>query len=351
MKRIIAVMALLTLLTFTLTGCGDKKETQQPANAPQQVITLKMADIFPVTHVYANDVAKFFIKRVEELTKGKVKIEYYPSEQLGKQKDLLNLTSQGVADIGYMAPTVLAGQLPLNTVMALPNFTSSLDGSKIYMKLANGVLADEFKKYGVKPLYTFTTPQYDVCTVKKEIKKPEDLKGLKLRTPGGIYDRIAQAYEVTPVVIPTTEVYEGTQRGVVDGFFMNYVTMNSYKLNELVKYTTQGAKFGAFPIVECINEKTFEKLPDDVKKAIIQAGVETSLHAGEVNDREAAKLGEEFEKKGLKIYRLTPEEEILWKEPIKNISQVWIEDMEKKGLPGKKVYEEFDKVCKEVVKK
>ncbi|MCL6612006.1 MAG: TRAP transporter substrate-binding protein DctP [Peptococcaceae bacterium] len=349
MKKTLAVLALLLMFSFIVTGCGDKKDT--PAQSTkQQVITLKMADIYPVTHIYATDVAKFFINRVEELTQGRVKIEYYPAEQLGKQKDLLNLTSQGVADIGYMAPTVLAGQLPLNTVMALPNYTTSSQGSKIYWKLANGVLMDEFKKYGVRPVYAFTTPQYDVCTVKKEVKKPEDLKGLKLRTPGGIYDKIAQAYGVTPVVIPTTEVYEATQRGVVEGFFMNYVTMNSYKLNELVKYSTMGARFGAFPIVECINEKTWEKMPEDVKKAIMQAGEETSMHAGEVNDREAAKLAGEFEKKGLKLYRLSPEEEKLWKEPIKDLSQIWIEEMEKKGLPGKKVYEEFDKVCKEVVR-
>lgn len=350
MKKITAVLAVLLLFSLILTGCGDKKDTKAQPSTQQQVITLKMADIYPVTHIYANDVAKFFIKRVDELTQGRVKIEYYPSEQLGKQKDLLNLTSQGVADIGYMAPTVLAGQLPLNTVMVLPNYTTSTQGSKIYMKLANGVLMEEFKKYGVRPVYAFTTPQYDVCTAKKEVKKPEDLKGLKLRTPGGIYDKIAQAYGVTPVVIPTTEVYEGTQRGVVEGFFMNYVTMNSYKLNELVKYTTMGALFGAFPIVECINDKTWEKLPEDIKKAITQAGEETSIHAGEVNDKEAAKLAGEFEKKGLKIYKLSAEEEKIWKEPMKNISQVWIEDMEKKGLPGKKVFDEFDKVSKEVVK-
>lgn len=354
--RLLAAAALFAFVALLAAGCGgqkaaeEKKEQPQAKQEAQQEIKLKMADSFPVTHLFSADIAKFFIKRTEELTNGKVKIEYYPAEQLGKLKDLLNLTSQGVADIAYVAPTFLAGQLPLNTVMVLPNYTTAKEGSAIYHRLAGSVLMDEFKKYGVRPIFVYTTPQYDVGTVKKQIKSPGDLKGMKIKTSGGIYDKIAQKYGVTPVVVPSPEIYEATQRGIVEGNFLSYVSVKGYRVYELEKYHTLGAAFGGYPVAYVINEKTWEKLPADIQKALLQAGEETSKHAGEVIDKQQEELAVEFEKQGMVIYRLTPEEQKKWREPLKGIENEWIQDMEKKGLPGKKVYEEFEKVCKEIVK-
>lgn len=355
MKKFISLLALLTILLFALAGCGGQKQAASPGTGgkpqeKQEVITLKMADYLPVTHILSTDCARFFINRVQELTNGRVKIEYYPAEQLGKQKDLLNLTSQGVTDIGIVLPTVISGQLPLNTVIVLPEWTTATQGSEIYNKLCKGVLMPEFQKYGVRPIFPYTNPQYDVGTVKKPIKKPEDLKGLKLKTIGGIYDKIAARYGVTPVVIPTPETYEAVQRGIVEGVFWSLVSVKGYRVNELEKYHTLGASFGGNPLVYVINEKKWQSLPKDIQEAIAKAGDEASKHAGEVNDKEQARLAKEFEQQGMTLYRLTPEEQKKWREPLKGIEQEWIDDMEKKGLPGKQVYEEFHKLCQEIVK-
>ncbi|MCL6449655.1 MAG: hypothetical protein K6U04_16245 [Armatimonadetes bacterium] len=47
---------------------------------------------------------------------------------------------------------------------------------------------------------------------------------------------------------------------------------------------------------------------------------------------------------------MSPEEQAKWREPLKNIGQIWVDEMEKKGLPGRKVFEEFAKACNQVVK-
>ncbi|MGQ9825118.1 MAG: TRAP transporter substrate-binding protein [Desulfotomaculales bacterium] len=352
MRKLSYLLGIFLVLALATVGCSGKGTTPSTGEQPgkQEVITLKLADSVPVTHTNSAVVAKFFIKRIEELTNGRVKIEYYPAEQLGKQKDLLNMCSQGITDIAMVAPSFLAGQLSLNTVMILPFYSTATEGTAIYMRLnASGLLADEFKKYNVRPIIVHTTPQYDIVTVKKQIKSPSDLKGMKIKTSGGIYNKIAEKYGIVPVEVPSPETYEATQRGIVEGVLFSYPAIKSYRLNELAKYVTFGASFGGYPCVYVMNEQKFQSLPEDIRKALTQVGEETSKVAGEAWDKEEEKLLKEFEQQGLVIYRLSPEEKGKWKEYIKGIDQIWIEDMEKKGLPGKKVYEEFEKACKEGV--
>ncbi|MQL51764.1 hypothetical protein GFC01_05705 [Desulfofundulus thermobenzoicus] len=354
MKKVVYFLCAIFLLAIILAGCGGQKQATTGGATGQQsgdkTITLKMSDYYPVTHIASSDLAKFFIDRVEKLTNGKVKIEYYPAEQLGKLKDQLNLTSQGVVDIGLAPASFLAGQLPLNTVMILPEWVTARQGSEVYNKLSKGSLMQEFQKYGVRPVFVYTFPQYDVGTVKKPIKSPEDLKGMKLKTSGGLFDKIAQRYGVTPVVVPSPEIYESTQRGVVEGNILNLVSTKSYRANELEKYHTFGAALGGYPAAYVINEKAWQKLPEDVQKALIQAGDEASKHAGEVFDAEQEKLAKEFEQQGMTIYRLTDADREVWRKPLQGLEKEWIDEMEGKGLPGKQVYEEFHKLCQQTAK-
>lgn len=350
MKKLLCLALVLTLLVFTAAGCGGQQAVKTSGDQPKQVVTLKMADYFPVTHTFSTEVAKYYIQEVEKRSEGKVKIDYYPSEQLGKLKDLLNITSQGITDIGLVCPSFIAGQVPLNTVMILPEYTTASEGSAILQRLIKGALVDEYKKYNVKPIFGFTTPQYDVGTVKKPITKVEDFKGMKLKTSGGLYDKIAEKLGATPVVVPSPEIYEATQKGVVDGNFLNYVSAKSYRVNELEKYHTYGATFGGYPMIYAINEKSWQKLSPDIQKILLEAGEAASKRGGEAIDKHQDELVKQFESQGMKIYRLTPEDKKQWKEPFKDVAQDWVKDMEGKGLPGKKVYEEFSKACKEIAK-
>ena len=121
-------------------------------------------------------------------------------------------------------------------------------------------LQAELGKYKVRPLSVFTTSQYDAGTVSKPINKPEDLKGLRLKSSGGIFERIAQRYGIIPVTIASPEVYEATQRGVVDGNIFSLASIAGYRVNELEKYHTLGMRLGGFPSMYVINQKKFAAL-------------------------------------------------------------------------------------------
>ncbi len=344
MKKINLLLAVVLICFFFLENPGLVQG--------QEVITLKMADSFPIGHFNYKSSLKF-CKRVEELSNNKVKIEYYPAEQLGKLKDLLTLTGKGLVDIAYVPPSFFVGQVPLQSVMILPFWTTAAEGQEIYYRLMEACpeLRQEFEKYGVRPLRVYSTSQYDVGTAKKPVRSPEDLKGLKLKTSGGIFDYIAKQYGVIPVTIPGPEMYEALQRGVIEGCILSYPSTKGYRVNELEKYHTLGLRLGGYPSTYTINEKKWKNLPQDVQKVLLQAAKEADEEFGKGWGEEELMLAEQFKKEGMVIYRVSSKtERAKWGAPLKGIEEIWIKDMEKKGLPGKKIFENFQKICEQVAK-
>lgn len=342
MKKIMFVIAIITAATVLLIAPAAVRAGEEP-------IILKMADSFPIGHP-GHKLALGYIEQVEKMVPGKVKIQHYPAQQLGKMKDLLKLCQGGITDIAYIAPSFFSGQLPLNTVMVLPFWTTAMEGTEIYQTLLkeSPELRNELLKYNVRPLSVFATSQYDVGTVKKQVKSPEDLKGLRLKTSGGIFDKIAKNYGIKPVTVASPEVYEATQRGIIDGNIFSLSSVKGYRVNELEKYHTFGLRMGGFPSMYAINDKTWKKLPPDVQNALVKSAEQISAIFAFVWDKKNKELVEEFQKQGMIIEHIKDENRAKWDAPLKGVEQEWIKDMNKRGLAGEKVFNQFKKVCDKV---
>ncbi len=121
-------------------------------------------------------------------------------------------------------------------------------------------------------------------------------------------------------------------------------------MNELEKYHTLGLRLGGYPSGFQINEKKWKSLPQDVQKVVWQAAKDEDKDFAETWDKEQLMLAEQFEKEGMVIYRVSSKaERAKWGVPLKGIEEIWIKDMEKKGLPAaKKVFENFKTFCEQV---
>lgn len=333
-KRFIITSLALVLVAASLAGCGGKKEQPaKQAQPEQQAIKLKVADLFPTTHPVSVDGISLWMKRVQELTGGKVQFEYYPSEQLGKAKDLLKVVQNKVADVAFVGPSYVTANMPLSGVMELPGaFPASVAGEQAYWKLCQGtMLKPEFLKNGVVPVFVYTLPPYEVWTMQKQVKVPGDMKGLKMRSVGGVMDQTISLLGGSPVALPITEMYESLQKKVVDGTILGAISVKPYKVQELLKYTTLGASVGSFVGVYCVNEGVWKSLPENVQKAMIQAGEETSKHLAEVLDKQAQDLLQEFEKGGIKVYKLSAGDQKQWLELVSPVEKDWVKKMESSG--------------------
>jgi TRAP-type C4-dicarboxylate transport system substrate-binding protein len=303
-----------------------------------QVVKLTLADQNPVTGWGPIHALQPWAKKVEEATKGKVKIEIYPSQTLAKGPDIWNAVKSGIADIGWCFHGYWPGMTPLADVISLPAlpFTTAEKGSEILWKLYEKFpeIQSEFKD--VKVLMLWVSQPYLLITTKKQVKTLEDIKGLKIRMTGGPPTDQMKALGGVPMLIPMPDNYISLQKGVIDGMGAPWEAILSFRLYEVVKYYT-GTPFPAVYFSMSMNKNKWGGLPKDIQKAIMSvSGLEGSKFWGR-NFFDTPKEGvyEKAKETGREIiyYDLPSNERERWLEVGgKPIWKDWVKKMEGKGL-------------------
>jgi len=347
---------LLACLALLLAGCnaapaGTGSEKQEPDNqaAAGEPITLSLADYQSPKHFQSVNGTQKWMKRVEELTNGKVKFNYYPGEQLAKASDLLDLVRTGGADLANICHCYVAGKMPYLGVTTLPGLIQSAEeGTRASMELIHQepILSTDFLANGIRPLYSYMSSPYEIYTASKPVKTLNDMKGLKIRNAGGYSGKMLELLGAVPVTISAPEQYEALARKTIDGTLFTINSFPTYKLDEVIRYGTKGVNGPPTMFVIAINEKVWEKLPEDVKKAMMQAGTEINQSLGRATDESSSQILDELKKQG-KIQVVDVDQEA-FRQAVSGIEQEWIKDMEAGG------YSEAEKVLqmyKEAIQK
>jgi TRAP-type C4-dicarboxylate transport system substrate-binding protein len=212
----------------------------------QEKITLRLADSLPNGHVIHELVAKPFMELVTKATNGQVAFQHFRSEQLGKAKDMAQLTVAGVADLAYIVPSYSSDKYPLTAVAELPGILDTeCQGSLAFYKISHigGILeTKEFAPNQLRPLVTIALPAYQIQLANSRvIKTAKDLEGLKIRTTGGAMDLMMRS---VPVRMAAPEIYESLTRGTLDGLIFSYQSSVSYDFGKILKSGTEGLNFG-----------------------------------------------------------------------------------------------------------
>lgn len=309
------------------------------AGAQEKKLVLRVADQFPQGHFLPRYGIKPWMEQVTKATNGEIQFEYYPAEQLGKAKDLLSVVQNGVADIVLFAPSYASDKMPLTAALELPGmFTSSCHGSQTFAKLARpeGILGrQEYALNGVRVLFAAVYPPYQLVSAKRKIDGPKDIEGMKLRVLGGAMELTVRRLKGVGVKMASPEAFEAISRGTLDGAIFSYgVTVN---YNIPTKYVTAGPGFGSAAAVFIISESRWKQLPDHVKKAMTDAGVEAgaSLCAG--MDKEEASDLEKLKAKGVTVVRWAGAERTAMEAVLAEVARDWAAEVDKRGKPGSEV--------------
>lgn len=252
--------------------------------ASAQTVTLRVADSLPSNHIIHQIATKPFIEAVERLSQGKIKLQHFPGEQLGKAKDLLMLTQSGVADIGYVGPSYQSDKMPLSSALELPgSFADDCQGAKALWSLThNGGFLEknEFTPNKVVPLVTMVLPPYQILLASgKKVATLKDLAGLKVRSAGGAMDFMVKSLDMVPVRMTPPEVYESLSRGTVDGAIFPYQSAQSYGFANKIKTGTYKENFGTVVLTYSIGAAKWQSLPEATRQILMKAGQEVSLAA------------------------------------------------------------------------
>lgn len=323
---------LLVVFSLFIAGCGSKSSSGSGDDSSgEEKIVLKVASFFADTSTTYQRFVKPWMERVTERTEGRVEFDYYPSEQLGKAGDLLKLTRDRVTDLSMLPTIYYASEMPiLNTLQNMPGITETsyqaTMGMWDFIQENEDVLEHEFLKNGVRPLGALNSPPYQIWSKDLEIRTPEDLEGLKIKTAGGMSNKFFEFAGAVPVTVTFPEMYEAVEKGVVDALSIDGKPLISSGVDELL---THGVitNYGTSLQTLIINENVWQSLPDDVKEIMLETGLEVTEEIG-IHESEIAKeFFEEF-KTEKTIVDLTEEEQQAWKKLAEDFQKKWIDENE-----------------------
>ncbi|NBS57992.1 MAG: C4-dicarboxylate ABC transporter [Betaproteobacteria bacterium] len=312
----------------------------------QEKITLRLADSLPSGHVIHELVGKPFSELVTKATNGQVVFQHFPAEQLGKAKDMAQLTVAGVADIAYVVPSYSSEKYPLTAVAELPGiFDTQCQGSLAFYKVShNGGLLEqkEFAPNQLRPLLTIALPAYQIQLANgRVVKSAKDLEGLKIRTTGGAMDLMMRSIKGVPVRMAAPEVYESLSRGTLDGIIFSYQSSVSYSLGKLLKSGTEGLNFGTAMITYSIGETKWKSLPEGVRKALIQAGEQVTREGCKRFEEGERGAAEKIKAQGMKVIEFGAADKKVFNDAFSHVSQDWAQDLDKRGKPGTETFKAF----------
>jgi TRAP-type C4-dicarboxylate transport system substrate-binding protein len=336
-KIAVAIAASIALLSGCATTTDD----------PDQ-ITLVMADSFPQTHPLALGGTNEMIETLqsEKAKELGIDLEYYASGQLGDQKDMVSVLRSGVADIAPVSPAYVGPELQLSNIGDLPGYVGNAHaGASAVMDLLkpSGILyKEEWKPREIRALWAASIPHYEAMTAKRQVTTPNDLSGTTIRSTGGAADRAVDFVGAAGVSMPLGEMYEAVSRGTVDGTLASPVSVASYRLGEVLDYSTNGARLGAFTVTYAVSLNTWNQLNDQQRKFIEQASKIAQDGAADQVEKAQIKGLKQMKDEGVEFHDVTDEERPLWNAMVEPVVNGWSRDLEERGLPAKKVVSEYE---------
>ncbi|HKU70740.1 MAG TPA: TRAP transporter substrate-binding protein [Burkholderiales bacterium] len=232
-----------------------------------------------------------FAKDVNEALKGKVEVKTFHSSQLGSDEQMIKGIRVGAPEM-QVPSTVMSTVDQRHGVFEMPY----LIVSRAHMKKVSEsrevqkVLFDPLPARGVRVLAFWENGFRHITNNVRPIAKPEDLKGIKLRVPGGVWRvKMFQAYGANPSPLPFAEVYSALQQGVMDGQENPFSQIASAKFQEVQKFLSLTGHVYT-PAYLIVSEDFWKKQPKDVQDTLIKF----ALAAGDFARAEGERLDKEL---------------------------------------------------------
>jgi tripartite ATP-independent transporter DctP family solute receptor len=263
------------------------------ATAPlaAQELVLRSADIHPDGYPTVESV-KYFGEIVAEKTGGRIKIEVFPSGQLGQEKDTIEQTRFGVIDMNRINMAPFNNLIPETGILSLPFLFQSEDHMH---KVVDGPIGQEiakaFEPHDLVLLAFFDSGSRSMYNSRHPINSLEDMKGMKIRVQqSDLFIALIDALGANATPMPFGELYSALQTGVVDGAENNFPSYDSVKHYEVAKFYSL-TEHSMSPEAFVISKAAWDKLSPEDQAIFREAGVEATKKMRELwkQREEAAK--------------------------------------------------------------
>lgn len=285
-------VAVLTLLFF-LNGCEPAIDTQ----------TIRLGHGLDVTHPVHKAMERM-ADLVEQKSDGKLRIKVYPSQQLGSERELLELLQIGSLGMTKISAAVLENFAPKISVFSLPYLFR--DNEHRY-KVLDGEIGRELllqpEQYWLRGLTYYDAGYRSFYTKGAPVRTPEDLKGLKIRVQeSAMAIALVNNLGGSPTPISWGELYSALQQGIVDGAENNPPSFYTSRHYEVCKYFSLD-EHTAIPDVLMIGTKTWDKLTSQQQQWIQEAADSSAIYQRKLWKEAEAEAFKEVEAAGVEVIR------------------------------------------------
>lgn len=340
--------ALLLVLALALAACGTEggapdpdegatgapdvgdasEEPTAPSDDSEESYSLQFTTFVgpgnPTTVAF-----EWWAEQVEERTGGRVTAEPFYSQALLQGGETLEGVAAGRADLGHVG-SAFYPDLALSMVVGVPFVTRNADAqarafNQLYQE--NEDFRAEYEDRGVHVLF-FPPNSPNIIGSQEPVASTEDLRNKQIRASGFIGEAL-QAVGANPIALPSPEIYESLQRGVIDaysGFTFEYIV--DFQLHEVAPHVMDSGlgNYVISPVV--ITKSLWDEMPEDIRSVLTQTSEEyMDVVIGELAELEDSVCDQILEGGG--SVGVFPEDEIAeWREAVEDdIYQQWAGDV------------------------
>ncbi|MGE5766613.1 MAG: TRAP transporter substrate-binding protein [Bacteroidota bacterium] len=337
MFRVPAVAQALCLAALCLAAVAAPR-------AEAQEITLRLHQMLPPQAAIPAKALVPWIEKVQQDSGGRIKVEHYPSMQLGGAPPALyDQARDGVVDLIWTVLGYTPGRFPKSEAFELPFMVTTAEPtSRAFHEYVLANATDEFAD--VHPIALHTHGPGLLHVRGEGVRSLEDMAGLKIRTPNRVASGMLAAFGATPIGMPVPQVPESLSKGVIDGVAIPWEVTLPLKISELVNtHTVFSGDHGLYTstFIFAMNRDSYERLPADLKQVIdANSGPEVAALFGRAMDEVDVTGRQVAEKAGNTLVTLDAAETARWQAAAQQTTKDWIAEMQGKGIDGAALVED-----------
>jgi len=316
-KLLFGFMAAMLVAGTVLAGCAAPAPGEgaaQPAPV-EKVYKWRIMNMEARGGDLWNNVYKFFIDPVKEMSGGRIEMEQFAAGEIVEQADFTEAIATGVAEIALDASIFHPEEIGYSVQFGVPGGCRNNDEwQEFYTDYGyQKYLQDEsFTPMGIK-LLGHQTEFGNVMTLKESISSFADLEGLKIRTVGSN----AKTYEnlgASVVTFSVGETYESLATGVIDGASVGALPCAiDRSLHEVCKcFINEPLAPASCGMRMIMNLETWESLPDDLQEILWRAKIEHSARYWQAMKYNEGRLIQTAKDAGVTFYEATAEDYVIW---------------------------------------
>ena len=337
LKRYSIFLALVMFLSV-LSGCssGGEEASGETAGKAAEPVTINMCHFLSNQHPVHTNILVPFSEAVLEQTEGRVEFVIYPNNELGAPSTFVDQVLSGSLGAGFALAAYTPGRFLLTSILEFPfMFENSLQGNLVAYDVMQDLQDAEYKD--MKLLWVGGTDVAKIL-INKDVSTVDGLAGLKLRSPGLLYNDVFRAMGATELSLPVSDLYDAMDRGIVDGSLMSPSALVSFKLAEVTE-NVMDIDVYMNPMIFFVNKDLWGKISPEDQKIIEDLIAEFPPKIGAQYDEEFQHGMDVANETGIKVIPLSDEEKAKFRAICDPLKEKWLADMDAQGLPGTEIYE------------